>query len=264
MNPAYSSLTQHPDSLPLVLRALRFAAKLGFRIDPASDGPLARAAEDLADIPPARLFEEVLKLFMEGCARKIFDLLRQYGVFEHLFPETNACLDDDEADVARRMVESALENTDSRIAQGKPVTPAFVFAALLWEPLRQDLEAMIARGMSPFQAYDLAGVDVIARQVEHVALPKRFSVITREIWEMQPRLERQRGARAKQILSRPRFRAAYDFLLLRADAGEPVAEAAQWWTRFQEGDEVEQSGMLERPKRGRKRRRRRGKRRASQ
>ncbi len=256
--------TRYREDPVRTLRALRFAAKLGFRIDPASEGPLARAAEDLADIPPARLFEEVLKLFMEGCARKTFELLRQYGVFEHLFPETNACLDDDDADVARRMVERALENTDSRIAEGKPVTPAFLFAALLWEPLRQDVEAMIARGMSPFQAYDLAGVDVIARQVEHVALPKRFSVITREIWEMQPRLERQRGARAKQILSRPRFRAAYDFLVLRAEAGEPVAEAAQWWTRFQEGDEVEQGSMLDKPKRGRRRRRRRSKRRATQ
>ncbi|MDX1528419.1 MAG: polynucleotide adenylyltransferase PcnB, partial [Gammaproteobacteria bacterium] len=232
--------TRYREDPVRTLRALRFAAKLGFRIDPDSEGPLARAAEDLADIPPARLFEEVLKLFMEGCARKTFDLLRKYGVFEHLFPETNACLDDHDAEVARRMVERALENTDARIAEGKPVTPAFLFAALLWEPVRQDVEAMIARGMSPFQAYDLAGVDVIARQVEHVALPKRFSVITREIWEMQPRLERQRGARAKQILTRPRFRAAYDFLLLRAEAGEPVAEAAEWWTRFQQGGEVEQ------------------------
>jgi poly(A) polymerase len=256
--------TRYREDPVRTLRALRFASKLGFRIDPASEGPLTRAAEDLEDIPPARLFEEVLKLFMEGCAWKTFELLRRYGVFEHLFPETDACLDDDEADVARRMVERALENTDSRIAQGKPVTPAFLFAALLWEPLRQDVEAMIARGMPPFQAYDLAGVDVIARQVEHVALPKRFSVITREIWEMQPRLERQRGARAKQILSRARFRAAYDFLLLRAEAGEPVAEAAEWWTRFQEGDEVEQNSMLEKPKRGRRRRRRRSKRRVTQ
>ncbi len=256
--------TRYREDPVRTLRALRFAAKLGFRIDPDSEGPLARAAEDLADIPPARLFEEVLKLFMEGYARKTFDLLRMYGVFEHLFPETHACLDDHDAEVARRMVERALENTDARIAESKPVTPAFLFAALLWEPVRQDVEAMIARGMSPFQAYDLAGVDVIARQVEHVALPKRFSVITREIWEMQPRLERQRGARAKQILTRPRFRAAYDFLLLRAEAGEPVAEAAEWWTRFQQGDEVEQSSMLDKPKRGRRKRRRRGKRRATQ
>ncbi|MDH3316265.1 MAG: polynucleotide adenylyltransferase PcnB [Gammaproteobacteria bacterium] len=256
--------TRYREDPVRTLRALRFAAKLGFRIDPASEVPLARAAEDLAEISPARLFEEILKLFMEGSALKTFQLLRQYGVFELLFPETNACLNDEEADVARRMVERALENTDARIQEGKPVTPAFLFAALLWEPLRQDVEAMIARGMSPFQAYDLAGVDVIARQVEHVALPKRFSVITREIWEMQPRLQRQRGARVKQILSRTRFRAAYDFLLLRAEAGEPVAEAAQWWTRLQEGGEVEQSDVVETPKRGRRRRRRRNRRPAAQ
>lgn len=239
------------------LRALRFAAKLDFKIDAASEGPLARAAEELAAIPPARLFEEVLKLFMEGSALGTYRLLQRYGVFEKLFPETYACLDDDEAVVANRLVEKALENTDARIAEGKPVTPAFLFAALLWEPMRQDVEANIARGMSTAQAYDLAAADVIARQVEHVAFPRRFSLAAREIWGMQPRLERDRGERAKQLLGRGRFRAAYDFLVLRAEAGEPVDEAAKWWTRFQEADEEQQNAMLEKPKRTRKRRRRR-------
>jgi poly(A) polymerase len=239
------------------LRAIRFAAMLDFKIDPASDVPLTRAAEDLADIPPARLFDEVLKLFMKGWALKTFRLLQLYGVFEHLFPETAACLNDDEAEAARRMVERALENTDTRIAEGKPVTPAFLIAALLWEPLRQDIEAMIANGMPPLQAYDHASGDVIARQLEHVAIPRRFSLMAREIWALQPRLERQRGARAKQILTRTRFRAAYDFLVLRAESGEPVQESAEWWTRFQEADDPERQSLLEQPKRSRRRRRRR-------
>lgn len=246
------------------LRAIRFAAMLDFKIDPASDVPLTRAAEDLADIPPARLFEEVLKLFMKGWALKTYRLLQLYGVFEHLFPETAACLNDDEAESARRMVERALENTDTRIAEGKPVTPAFLFAALLWEPLRQDVEAMIANGMPPLQAYDHASGDVIARQVEHVAIPRRFSLMAREIWALQPRLERQQGERAKQMLTRTRFRAAYDFLLLRAESGEPVQESADWWTRFQEADETERQSLLKQPKRSRRRRRRRSNRGAVQ
>jgi poly(A) polymerase len=249
--------TRYREDPVRTLRALRFAAKLDFKIDAASEGPLAGAAEDLAAIPPARLFEEVLKLFMEGSALKTYRLLQRYGVFEKLFPETHACLDDDEAIVANRLVEKALANTDARIAEGKPVTPAFLFAALLWEPMRQDVEANIARGMSIAQAYDLAAADVIARQVEHVAFPKRFSLSAREIWEMQPRLERERGERAKQILGRTRFRAAYDFLVLRAEAGEAVDDAAKWWTRFQALDQEQQNAMLERPKRPRKRRRRR-------
>lgn len=249
--------TRYREDPVRTLRALRFAAKLDFKIDSASEGPLARAAEELVAIPPARLFEEVLKLFMEGSALKTYRLLQLYGVFELLFPETHACLEDDEALVANRLVEKALENTDARIAEGKPVTPAFLFAALLWEPMRQDVEANIARGMSTAQAYDLAAADVIAREVEHVAFPKRFSLVAREIWGMQPRLERERGERAKQLLGRGRFRAAYDFLVLRADAGEPVGDAAKWWTKFQEVGEDEQNAMLEKPKRARKRRRRR-------
>lgn len=249
--------TRYREDPVRTLRALRFAAKLDFKIDAASEGPISRAAEDLAAIPPARLFEEVLKLFMEGSALKSYRLLQRYGVFEQLFPETHACLDDDEADVANRMVERALENTDLRIAEGKPVTPAFLFAALLWEPMRQDLEANIARGMPLLQAYDLAAADVIARQVEHVSFPKRYSLMAREIWSMQPRLERERGDRARQIFDRAKFRAAYDFLLLRAEAGEPVREAADWWTKFQEVDDSERDNMIEKPKRSRKRRRRR-------
>ena len=229
-----------------MLRAARFAAKLGFRID----GDAGRAIHDLAplieDMPPARLYEEVVKLFMGGAGQTSYELLRRYGLFGHLFPETEACIEAEPGEFAGAMVGKALENTDARIRAGKPVTPGFLFAALLWEPVRQDSEACAARGMPPMQAYEAAGADVIERQIHHVSLPRRFSFMVRQIWGLQPRLVNRRGrGGARRLLTHPRFRAAYDFLLLRAESGEDVAEHAQWWTRFQESGEVVQPSILE-------------------
>ena len=240
-----------------MLRAVRFAGKLGFDIDVDT----SRAIYDLAplteDMPPARLYEEVVKLFMGGQGRKTFELLRRYGLFEHLFPETDACIEADSGGIAGDMLDRALANTDARIAAGKPVTPGFLFAALLWEPVQQDSEACTARGMSDIQGYEAAGADVIERQIQHVSLPRRFSFMVREIWSLQPRLLNRRGrGAASRLLTHPRFRAAYDFLVLRAESGEDVGEHAQWWTRYQEAGDGERSSMLE-DKRGPKRRRRR-------
>ena len=255
-----------------MLRAVRFAGKLGFRIE----GDTSRAIYDLAplieDMPPARLYEEVIKLFMSGAGHASYELLRRYGLFGHLFPETEACIEAEPGGFAGAMVDKALDNTDARIRAGKPVTPGFLFATLLWEPVRQDSEACAARGMPRMQAYEAAGADVIERQIHHVSLPRRFSFMVREIWGLQPRLVNRlgRGA-ARKLLTHPRFRAAYDFLLLRAESGEDVAEHAKWWTRFQETGEIAQDSMLEgegegedadqgNGKRRPKRRRRRGRR----
>ena len=206
---------------------------------------------------PARLYEEVIKLFMAGAGCTNYELLRRYGLFGHLFPETDACIEAEPDGIACALAGKALESTDARIGSGKPVTPGFLFAALLWEPVLQDSEACTARGMSDIQAYDAAGADVIERQIHHVSLPRRFSLMVREIWGLQPRLVNRRGrGAASRLLTHPRFRAAYDFLLLRAESGEDVAEHAKWWTRFQEADDNERHSMLE-DKRGPKRRRRR-------
>ena len=242
-----------------MLRAVRFAGKLGFDIE----GDTSRTIYDLAplieDMPPARLYEEVVKLFMGGAGRASYELLRRYGLFGHLFPETEACIEavPDGIGIAGALAGKALESTDARIRSGKPVTPGFLFAALLWEPVRQDAEACAARGMSAIQAHDAAGADVIERQIQHVSLPRRFSLMVREIWGLQPRLVNRRGrGAASRLLAHPRFRAAYDFLVLRAESGEDVADHAKWWTRFQEADDGERRSMLD-DRRGPKRRRRR-------
>ena len=240
-----------------MLRAVRFAAKLGFDIDADTSRTIYELAPLIEDTPPARLYEEVVKLFMSGAGRTSYDLLRRYGLFGHLFPETEACIEAEPDGTADALAGKALRSTDDRIGAGRPVTPGFLFAALLWEPVRQDAEACVARGMSDIQAHDAAGADVIERQIQHVSLPRRFSLMVREIWALQPRLVNRRGrGAAKRLLAHPRFRAAYDFLVLRAESGEDVAEHAQWWTRFQEADDGERRSMLD-DRRGPKRRRRR-------
>ena len=244
-----------------MLRAVRFAGKLGFDIERDTSSAIHELAPLVEDMPPARLYEEVFKLFMAGAAHESYELLRCYGLFGHLFPETEACIEAEPEGIAATLVGRALESTDARIASGRPVTPGFLFAALLWEPVLRDSDACIARGMPCPRAWDAAGADVIERQIQHVSLPRRFSLMVREIWGLQPRLlsRRSHGA-ASRLLTHPRFRAAYDFLLLRTESGEDVAEHARWWTRFQEADDGEQRSMLEDRRRGpnRRRRRRRG------
>ncbi|HHH48967.1 MAG TPA: polynucleotide adenylyltransferase PcnB [Gammaproteobacteria bacterium] len=227
-----------------MLRAIRFAAKLGFRIHPDSEGPIFELGETLEAVPPARLYEEVLKLLLTGHGVASFELMRHYDLFRHLFPLTEACLAREENGFPHQMVLRGLKNTDARVAEGKPVTPAFLFAVLLWEPVRARAETLQAEGMSEIQALQSASEMVIAESVRHVALPKRFSLQTREIWVMQARLPRRNGKRAQRLLEMPRFRAAYDFLLLRAESGdEALQELAQWWTDFQAVDEESRAAL---------------------
>jgi len=240
-----------------ILRAVRFAAKLGFRIHPETEAPIRTLGHLLAEVPPARLYEEVLKLFLGGYAAETFELLRHYDVFRHLFPETDACLAEEDQGFPRLLLARALENTDARIDEGKPVTPAFLFAALLWEPVRRQAAFYREEGLGEQAAMEHAGREVIARQAAHVAFPRRFSAVTHEIWSLQPRLARRRGKRALELLAHPRFRAAYDFLVLREQAGEDVGGLVQWWREAQAEGEGEERLPARPPARGRRRRRRR-------
>jgi len=249
-----------------MLRALRFAAKLDFSLDRDCEVAIDKCADLLHDIPPARLYDETLKLFMTGYGLKSYEQMQQYRLFEYICPETAACIDDleDESGMVARFVRQALANTDARIKSGKAVTPAFLFAALLWEPVRRDSKAIEAQGLGAVQAIDSAGLDVLTRQVEQVALPRRYSLVAREIWALQPRLLQPQGRKAEEIMVRLRFRAAYDFLLLRAESGEQVAGIAGWWTKFIDAGDDERVQLLEQhsrpatanPKKRRKRRRR--------
>ncbi|MBU0498537.1 MAG: polynucleotide adenylyltransferase PcnB [Gammaproteobacteria bacterium] len=231
-----------------MLRAVRFAAKLGFNIHRAAERLMPGMASLLREVPSARLFEECLKLFHGGQAVETFEKLRHYRLFDWLFPETERCLGEEEDHFPITFVVHGLANTDARILENKPVTPAFLFAVLLWEPVRRLAGFYVEReGLDETASLQRAGSEVLVRSLERVSIPKRYSLDMREIWQLQPRFEARSGKRPQRLLSHPRFRAAYDFMLLRAKAGEAEQELADWWTRFQASGEEEQRSMTQEP-----------------
>ena len=215
-----------------MVRAIRFSAKLDFTIEADTAAPIGRLAHLLAAIPPARLFDELIKLLMGGYAQRSFRLLRDYGLFDMLFPVTAATLA--ELPAAAALIEAAMASTDRRHAEGKTVTPIFLFAALLWAPTVQLKQHLEATGRKPAEALAAAGQNVIGEQVRRIAIPRRFSDAMMEIWDLQRLLEKASSRRSQALLSRPRFRAAYDLLLLREQAGEDLGGRGKYWTDLQE------------------------------
>lgn len=223
-----------------MLRALRFVAKLDFEIDVETVAPIAELAPMLDEIPPARLFDEVLKLFHKGHALRSFEVLREHKLFGYLFYQVEEALNSDDSGYREKMIRAGLENTDRRVKEGKSVNPAFLYAFFLWGALKDTLGTDSMDSMDRIPLVVSAARDVFSAQVEQTSIPKRFSVQAREIWTLQPRFEQRRGKRPLRLLSHPRFRAAYDFLLLRNQAGESLEELCDWWTDFQELDEARQ------------------------
>ena len=227
-----------------LLRAVRFCAKLGFRIEPLTEAQLPVLAHLLGDVPPARMFEEVLKLFHGGAALETYELLRKYDLWRYLFPLTEEALASEDHGYPRTLVALALDNTDKRIAEGKPVTPAFLFAVLLWQPLRAAIAQYTTQGHPRGEAMRLAMVSVLSQQTRHVAIPRRIAMWVREIWMLQSKFARRGGNQPFRFVQSERFRAAYDFLLLRTATGEEERELSDWWTRFQEVEDHERRTMV--------------------
>lgn len=227
-----------------MLRAVRFAAKLGFSITPETEKPIYEHADYLADIPPARLFEEVLKLFMSGYATATLTKLREFGLFHYLFPGTEACLSNG-SDFYQKLIFAAVTNTDKRIRAGKRVTPAFIYAAMLWPPLVEQMKILQNDyKMNVNDAFQQASQGIISQQMATTSIPKRFLFPMRDIWSLQFRLPRREGKRAEQLVIHQRFRAAYDFLLLREQAGEQLEGLGLWWTRYQDADNETRQKMV--------------------
>jgi len=225
--------TRYREDPVRMLRAVRFAAKLDFSFEASTEQPIRRLANLLDGVPPARLFDECLKLFLSGFGAKSFQLLLQYGLFEHLFPMSAAAMKLPPYAYAQEMLELGLANTDARIAADKPVTPTFLFAVLLWGALLRELNERQA-GPAPDLAQLMQACDTVLRaQQSRVAIPRRFAVPMRELLMLQPRFSRRSGVKSLSLLQHPRFRAAYDFLLLRAEVGVADPELAQWWTDVQ-------------------------------
>jgi len=216
-----------------MIRAVRIAAKLDLTIDEPARPP-AELVDLLADVPAARMFDEVLKLLMHSSGPKVYDGLRHYDLLRPMFDQTVAVLDSPAGAASEALIRNAIANTAARIDLGKPVTPAFIFAALLWPAVRERAANLEREGMPPAPALASAQSDVVTRQVQRVAIPKRFSIPMREIWQLQPRFHKRRGRQPERLIPHPRFRAAYDFLLLRAQVGEVEQELADWWTEIQD------------------------------
>jgi poly(A) polymerase len=215
-----------------MLRAVRLSAKLDFAIAPEARAPFAELGELLAQAPPARLFDETLKMFLAGSGLKSFQALEKSGLLGAVFPLTARALAF-RGDSFRALVEAGLAGTDARVTEGKSVTPAFLFAVLLWGAVRAQAEREIARGVEPNLAWQRVSNQVIAEQAKHVAIPRRFGQMMQEIWVLQPRFADRQKKRVFRLLTHPRFRGAYDFLLLRAAEGEDIAELGRWWTHAQ-------------------------------
>jgi poly(A) polymerase len=248
-----------------LLRAARFAAKLGVEPEERTEAPIQELAPLLSDVPPARLFEEVCKLFLTGHAMRSMEALQRFGLSRTLFPGLRRGSGPGKVALGV-LLRKALENTDERVRASKPVTPAFLFAALLWQPLRDQWNQRVESGQSEYDAMMESSEAVIRDQVLSTSIPRRFSAVTRQIWTMQVRLARTGGKRWKRLLREQRFRAAYDFLLLRAVEDPTLEPLCEFWTKAQEGVDFSSGGQSRRGGRRSDRRdrpRRRPRRRAS-
>jgi poly(A) polymerase len=237
--------TRYREDPVRMLRAARFEAKLGFRLDPATAEPLGRLSELLAGVPSARLFDETLKLFLTGHGARSLEVLRRRGLLSVLLPTVDAYLASHPGSLVEKLLIKGLENTDDRVVAGKPVTPTFLFALLLYGPIAHGIETS-----PPDRWHELATIlDACDRAVREaqaqVAIPKRFALGVREMFALQPRLEHPRGRRALRLLEHPRFRAAFDLLLLRAEHGLASRQVADWWTRIQQVPPSEREEMAD-------------------
>ncbi len=225
--------TRYREDPVRMLRAIRLAVKLNCTIAPTTAKPINEHAALIKNVPPARLFDEIQKLLLSGYANATLAALRKHGLAEGLLPLLDLIY---QQPGGQKFIELALDNTDRRVREDKPVSPAFLFASLLWHEVVKRWGEIEGAGENRIPALMLAMEEVIDGQRETITLPQRFAGITREIWMMQPRFEQRTSKAALRMVEQARFRAAYDFLLLRAAAGEIEPELAEWWTNFIESD----------------------------
>lgn len=235
-----------------MLRAVRFKAKLGFDIDVEASETIKSLGYLIQDVAPARLFEEVLKLFMTGTAAATLDGLLDHDLYGWLFPDSSRSMAEHET---KRLLKLALASTDRRIADDLPVTPAFVLAAILWYPFREEKKRLEGEGITHVAASHEAANNIISKQQLFTSIPRRFSGPMRDIWFLQFRLPSRIGNKPDVLLEHKRFRAAYDFLLLREEAGEKTNHLGDWWTEYQVADVDRRNEMKQQA--GKKRRRKR-------
>ena len=237
-----------------MLRAIRFQAKLEFGLESDLQSSIRSLGYLIQDVPPARLFEEVLKLFLSGYGTAAFDAMLENDIYGWLFPDSKRSM---ENNATEELVRLALTSTDQRIAKRMPVTPAFIYAAVLWYPFIEEKERLEQEGEITYAAAHEAANNVISKQQLFTSIPKRFSGPMRDIWFLQSRLPSRFGQKPDRTMEHKRFRAAYDFLLLREQAGEKTEQLGEWWTEYQEATEERKLAMKQSTSNGRQRKRKR-------
>jgi poly(A) polymerase len=245
-------ITRYREDPVRMLRAVRLAAKLGLSIDRKSADPISRLAPLMQNVPPARLFDEMQKLLLSGHSVETLKSLRAYGLSHGLLPLLDVIL---EQPLGTKFIDVALAGTDARVREGKGVSPAFLFATLLWHEVLVTWTQAKERGEKPLPALFDAMDKVLTAQAERIAIPRRFEATIKEIWALQPRFEQRAGQRPFRLLEHPRFRAAYDFLVLRGASGEAPQALVDWWTSFQGASPETRLTMLQ-PDEAQKKRRR--------
>ena len=237
-----------------MLRAVRLSAKLGFRLDTATAAPIGEMKNLLDNVPQSRLLDEVLKMLLSGHSVECIQQLRKMNLHHGLLPLLDVIL---EQPMGEKFIMLALRNTDERINQSKTVSPAFLFAALLWHEVLGAWNIRVQQGERPVGAMHAAMDEVLARQKAQLAIPHRHDAVMKEIWLLQQRFDQRAGQRPSRLLAQPRFRAGFDFLLLRCASGEVDNELGLWWDEFQDASAERQAEMLQPEQAGDKKRRRR-------
>ncbi len=230
-----------------MLRAIRFAAKLEFSIEQKTEQAIFDHGHLLTDIPSARLYDEVLKIFHSGFALSAYQMLRHYQLFQYLFPALDRYLKSEPSEAVLDFIEQALVNTDIRVRENKPISPAFIFAILLWPLAHQRNIQLQSEKVNPALALQIAGNDVFADQIKTISVPRRFSQIAKNIWLLQPRFAKISGKQPLRLLNHPNFRAAYDFFCIQSMVGLTTAQLCQWWTEFQKKNPPQPKAPTKKP-----------------
>lgn len=248
--------TRYREDPVRMLRAIRFATKLNMTIDKKTRAPIKELAPLLENIPPARMFEEFNKMFLSGKALDNFVQLNEYALYRYFFPLVSQHIESNDLPYMADFISQALSNTDERINNDKRVTPAFLFAAFLWYPLQNKVQRIKEQNqLTPQDAFFAGLGEVMSEQQRSIAIPKRFQAVMKDIWILQDKFTRREGKRAFKTLEHPKFRAGYDFLLLRAstessDSESQLSSLAQWWTDFQHASPDTQQQMIKSVGRG--------------
>ncbi|WP_449357755.1 hypothetical protein [Alishewanella longhuensis] len=230
-----------------MLRAIRFATKLNMQIAPESAADIPQLEVLLKNFPAPRLFDELVKMWLSGKGFDNFMLMRELNILKQLVPQLEKLLKQEPEGKAFQLITRALQDTDQRVASDKPVTPAFIFAAMLWYPVEVRAQTLlIESGLNENDAFGIAMTEILDDIQRTIAIPKRFSLAMRDIWFLQSRLSKRAGRRAFKLMEQSKFRGAYDFLVLRVAAeGGELQELARWWEQFQYSDESERLALIQ-------------------